>query len=71
MFIDIITKELECAKQEKKIMEEQESKLVNEITKIKYTLKEDLERKYLDLFEQKKSVDKDNEELKFLLSNKN
>lgn len=68
--LDLLTKELDCAKQEKSIAIESENKLMQELTKMRYTLKEDIERKYLELVELKKIKERENEELKFVLSGK-
>ena len=43
---------------------------MQEMEKIRYTLKEDLERKYFDLVEQKKTIEREREELKVMLNSK-
>jgi hypothetical protein len=43
---------------------------MQELNKMRYSLKEDLERKYLEMVESKKIKEREIEELKFILSNK-
>lgn len=69
--IDVLQKDLGCARQERKISNDQEEKLMTEITNLKNNMREDIEKKYLELLQYKKSKDRETEELKSQLGYKN
>eukprot|EP00347_Sterkiella_histriomuscorum_P014634 403360130 len=64
-------KETDCAQQEKKIAQDQLEKIMIDLQRVKGSVKEELERKYYDLYEQKKVRDKENDEMRFQLEAKN
>eukprot|EP00347_Sterkiella_histriomuscorum_P011319 403372907 len=64
-------KETDCAQQEKKIAQDQLEKIMIDLQRVKGSVKEELERKYYDLYEQKKVRDKENDEMRFQLDAKN
>lgn len=73
ILVDVLRQELEVAKQEKEIAEGQESRLMQELGKIRtvMTAEDDKERRYvLDLLEDKKSLLRETEELRCQLTSK-
>jgi hypothetical protein len=67
IMIEVLRQELECAKSEKEIAEGQESRLMEELSKIRQamTAEEDKDRRYvLELLEEKKGLVRETEDLR-------
>ena len=71
MLVELLQKDLECTREEKRIALEQESKLMTEVQRVKNAVKEDIEKKYFELLEYKKRKEVETAEMKAIISKKN
>lgn len=73
ILIDVLRQEVDCAKQEKELAEGQESRIMDELSKMRHALsaEEDKQNRYvLDLLEDKKVLLRECEELRCQLGAK-